>query len=83
MEKNIYIYINVFIHTHTHTHTHTEDTAPTPVFSPGESHGQSSLAGCSPWGDVECICLTRLSAHTHIHTCISEPLCDTEEINTF
>ena len=23
---------------------------PTPVFSPGESHGQSSLAGYSPWG---------------------------------
>ena len=23
---------------------------PTPVFLPGESHGQRSLAGCSPWG---------------------------------
>ena len=23
---------------------------PTPVFSPGESHGQRSLSGCSPWG---------------------------------
>ena len=23
---------------------------PTPVFSPGESHGQRSLAGYSPWG---------------------------------
>ena len=23
---------------------------PTPVFLPGESHGQSSLAGYSPWG---------------------------------
>ena len=23
---------------------------PTPVFSPGESHGQRSLVGCSPWG---------------------------------
>ena len=22
---------------------------PTPVFLPGESHGQRSLAGCSPW----------------------------------
>ena len=22
---------------------------PTPVFSPGESHGQSSLVDCSPW----------------------------------
>ena len=23
---------------------------PTPVFLPGESHAQRSLAGCSPWG---------------------------------
>ena len=23
------------------------------VFSPGESHGQRSLAGCSPWGHRE------------------------------
>ena len=26
---------------------------PTPIFLPGESHGQRSLAGCSPWGDRE------------------------------
>ena len=26
---------------------------PTPVFLPGESHGQRSLAGYSPWGDKE------------------------------
>jgi len=26
---------------------------PTPVFSPGESHGQKSLAGYSPWGCTE------------------------------
>ena len=35
---------------------------PTPVFLPGESHGQRSLVGCSPWG-------LRVgdsgSAHTH------------------
>jgi len=23
---------------------------PTPVFLPGNSHGQRSLVGCSPWG---------------------------------
>ena len=27
-----------------------EDTQPTPVFLLGESHGQRSLAGYSPWG---------------------------------
>ena len=26
---------------------------PTPVFSPGESHGQRSLVGYSPWGCKE------------------------------
>ena len=26
---------------------------PTPVFLPGESHGQRSLAGYSPWGRIE------------------------------
>ena len=26
---------------------------PTPVFLPGESHGQRSLAGCSPQGPEE------------------------------
>ena len=26
---------------------------PAPVFLPGESHGQRSLAGCSPWGRKE------------------------------
>ena len=26
---------------------------PTTIFLPGESHGQRSLAGCSPWGRKE------------------------------
>ena len=26
---------------------------PTPVFLPGESHGQRSLVGCCPWGRTE------------------------------
>ena len=26
---------------------------PTPVFLPGEAHGHSSPAGCSPWGREE------------------------------
>ena len=26
---------------------------PTPVFSPGESHGQRNLVGYSPWGHKE------------------------------
>ena len=27
-----------------------EEVVPTPVFLPGEFHGQKSLAGYSPWG---------------------------------
>ena len=30
-----------------------EEMAPTPVFLPGESHGQRSLAGYHPWGCKE------------------------------
>ena len=30
-----------------------DDWQPTPVFLPGESHGQRSLAGHSPWGDMK------------------------------
>ena len=33
---------------------------PTPVFLPGETHGERSLAGYSPW--------VWLSTHTHTHT---------------
>jgi len=29
---------------------------PTPVFLPGNSHGQRSLVGCSPWGHKRVRC---------------------------
>ena len=35
--------------------------APTPVFLPGESHGQRSLAGSSPWGHRESDTTERIS----------------------
>ena len=31
---------------------------PTPVFLPGECHGQRSLVGCSPWGHKEWVQLS-------------------------
>ena len=40
---------------------------PTPGFLPGESHGQRSLAGYSPWGLIESDMTDRL-IHTHTHT---------------
>ena len=45
----------------------------TPVFLPGEFHGQRSQVGCSPWGHKELdtteqLTLTHRHAHTHTHT---------------
>ena len=40
---------------------------PTPVFLPGESHGQRSLAGYSPW-DHKKLDMTKQLIHTHTHT---------------
>ena len=39
---------------------------PTPVFLLGESHGQRSLAGCSPWGHIEWDMTERLSMHRYL-----------------
>ena len=36
---------------------------PTPVFLPGEAHGQSSLAGYSPWGCKK----SDATEHTYSH----------------
>ena len=43
----------------------------TPIFLPGEFHGQRSLAGYSPWGHKESDIteqLTHIPPHTHTHT---------------
>ena len=39
----------------------------TPVFLPGEFHGQRSLVGYSPWGHTETD-VTEVTWHTHTHT---------------
>ena len=44
---------------------------PTPVFLPGESRGQRSLAGCSPWGRTESDMTERLHFHFSL-SCIGE-----------
>ena len=46
---------------------------PTPVFLPGKSHGDRSLAGYSPWGCKEPdttgqLVYTHTHTHTHTHT---------------
>ena len=42
---------------------------PIPVFLPGESHGQRSLVGYSPWGCKEWGTTERLSMHTWAASC--------------
>ena len=44
---------------------------PTPVFLPGESHGQRSLVGYSPWGHKE-LDGTAWPTHTHKVRCSSQ-----------
>ena len=44
---------------------------PTPVLLPGESHGQRSLVGCSPWGRWEPDTTERLHFHFSL-SCIGE-----------
>ena len=39
---------------------------PTSVYLPGESHGQRSLAGCSPWGLKESD-TNEATEHAHMH----------------
>ena len=39
---------------------------PTPVFLPGESHGQRSLADCNPWGCKESDTTEQLSIQHNI-----------------
>ena len=48
----------------------------TPVFLPGKSHGQRSLAGYSPWGHkrIRHDLVTKQHTHTHTHTCLCAPI---------
>ena len=44
---------------------------PTPILSPGKSHGRRSLLGCSPWGREESDTTERLHFHFSL-SCIGE-----------
>ena len=47
---------------------------PTPVFLPGESQGQRSLAGCSPWGRTESDMTEQLSNKLLQHSFLCLPI---------
>ena len=44
-----------------------KELRPTPVFLPGESHGQKSLVGYSPWGCRESDTTEHAQILTHSH----------------
>ena len=48
-----------------------KDMAPTPVLSPGKSHGRRGLVGCSPWGREESDTTERLHFIFHFHFSLS------------
>ena len=48
----------------------------TPVFLPGKSHGQRSLAGCNPWGSKE----LDTGEHTCMHASIITVSCRNSSI---
>ena len=54
-----------------HTWPRRRQWHPTPVLLPGESHGQRSLVGCSPWGREESDMTERLHFHFSL-SCIGE-----------
>jgi len=45
---------------------------PTPLSSPGKSHGQRSVVGCSPWGHKELAMTEQLTLNTYVS--ISTPI---------
>ena len=69
--KHTCIHVSPYISIHARTHMWRREWQPTPVFLPGESHGQRSLANYSPRGHKESDTTERLShtyAHTYTHT---------------
>ena len=46
-----------------------QEWLPTPVFSPGASHGQRSLVGYSPWGCEQSETILQLNHHDHVCLC--------------
>ena len=47
---------------------------PTPVFFPGEFHGQRSLPGSNPWGHKESDTTEQLTHNTHVLERVLKPL---------
>ena len=46
------------------------NSQPTPVFLPGEFHGQRSLAGCHLWGHKELDMTNTFTFHMYLYVCV-------------
>ena len=68
--------VKVFIYTHTHSYLE-KVKQPSAVLLPGETHGQRSLAGYSPWNHKELDMTEELRLYSYI--CITELLYSTPE----
>ena len=55
---------------------------PTPVFLSGESHGQRSLVGYSPWGPKESD-MTEQLTHNHTHTAKGFRIVNKAQVDVF
>ena len=55
---------------------------PTPVFFPGQSHGQRSLVGYGSWGHKESDTTEHMCAHTHTHTHTCTHVCSHTCVHT-
>ena len=51
-----------------------EETQPTPVFLPGEFHGQRNLVGYSPWGRKESNTTERLNNNSNTQSLPPYPI---------
>ena len=60
-----------------------EERQPTPGLLPGKSHGQRSLAGCSPWGRRELDMTERLSTAQHCTFLPSSSSCRQPNVSGF
>ena len=73
--QQIFISQNYFIFMLLYALVQRRQWHPTPVLLPGQSHGQRSLVGCSPWSREKSDTTERLHFHFSL-SCIGEGNCN-------
>ena len=75
-----FFFLNFLFHAGVQTINWRRKWQPTPVFLPGESHGQRSLVGYSPWGGKESD-TTEHTAHVDNQQCCDGFRCLAEQVS--